>query len=231
MLLRRFLRSLLWGFLRVNSRWLLVLGHLLYQLEVVGQDNLPAKGPFLLVGRHSSRLEIFGLAYFCCVLREFYGLAAGPALVNRRSFGVLSRALGALPAFKEKGLAAAPLLEACKLLSKGEILVLGADELPWDGRPQPLRPGAAWLALRTHAPVIVFLLKGSYDIWPRWASLPHLTGKLVLKIGAPFYLCDAPCTRVTEPMLQDANRRIRAELERLADGYMLRSRATTEVEA
>jgi 1-acyl-sn-glycerol-3-phosphate acyltransferase len=229
--LRRFLRRLLWIFLRVNSRWLLILGRLLYKLEVDGRDNLPPQGPFLLVGRHSSRIEIFGLAYFCWALGDFYGLAAGPALVNGRSFGILSRLLGALPAFKEKGLAAASLLEACKLLSRGEIILLGADELPWDGRSQPLRPGAAWLALRTHAPVVVFLLKGSYDIWPRWASRPHLTGKLVLKIGKPFHLCAAPCSRVTETMLQEANRRLLAELERLADGYMLRSGATREVEA
>jgi 1-acyl-sn-glycerol-3-phosphate acyltransferase len=221
---RRFLRSLLWSGLWANSLWLLLVGRLLYKLEIDGRRNLPSEGPVLIVGRHNSRIEIFGLAYLCYALGEFYGLAAGPALINGRWFRALSRVLGALPTFKERGLAAAPLLEAYKLLSKGEIVGLGADELPWDGRSQPLRPGAAWLALRTHAPVVVFVLKGSYDIWPRWASRPHLRGKLVLKIGKPFYLGDAPSNRVTHNMLRQATYRIEEELGKLSEERVLEGR-------
>jgi hypothetical protein len=62
---------------------------------------------------------------------------------------------------------------------------------------------------------------GGYDIWPRWSRRPHLTGKLVLKVGKPFYVSEGPCERVTGEMLQKANQRLRAELERLSDGYML----------
>jgi 1-acyl-sn-glycerol-3-phosphate acyltransferase len=227
-----FLHAFLWWLLRFNTLWVLALGRLLYGLEVFGREHLPAQGPLLLVSRHSSRLESVGLAFFCGTLKEFHGLAAGPVIVNSRLFAWLSQAAGMLPAFKERGLSGASLMEAYKRLTQGKIISMVADgEVPWDGRPQSLQPGAAWLALRTQAPVIVTALKGAYDIWPRWASRPHLTGKLVLKIGTPFYLCDAPCTRVTGPMLQDANRRLAAELERLADGYMLRSAASTEVEA
>jgi hypothetical protein len=43
----------------------------------------------------------------------------------------------------------------------------------------------------------------------------------VLKVGKPFYVSEGPCERVTGEMLQKANQRLRAELERLSDGYML----------
>jgi len=141
---------------------------------------------------------------------------------NNRFITWVGRELGFLPTLKGKSLSAAPLMEAYKLLRQGKIIVMMDEgEVPWDGRLQPLRSGAAWLALRTHAPLVLVLVQGGYDIWPRWASRPHLRGKLVLKIGEPFYLSEAPCDRVTEEMLQAANRRLRAKLEALSDGYML----------
>jgi 1-acyl-sn-glycerol-3-phosphate acyltransferase len=229
MLLRRFLRGFLWGLLRFNSRWLLVLGRLLYQFEVDGPHNLPSTGPLIIVSRHSSRIEIFKYVFILCTLKKFHGPAAGPDIVNNRVFVWLSRELGMLPA---RSLSARALRGFYKLLGEGKVIFMMADgEVPWDGRPQPLRPGAAWLALRAHVPVVATLLQGAYDIWPRWASRPHLTGKLVLMIGEPFYVCGAPCSRVTEPMLQEANLRLTRELERLADGYMLRHGATKEGEA
>jgi len=210
----------------------MALGRLLYDLEIHGHEHLPTKGPLIIVGRHGTRLGLFTAAFFCSALKQVHGLAAPPAIVNNRVFAWLSRQLGMLPAFKEGGLSAPSLMGIYSLLSQGHIVFMGADGEPsWDGRFQPLRPGAAWLALRTSAPVVVLWVQGDYDIWPRWASRPHLTGKLVLKIGKPFYLCDAPCTRVTDQMLQEANQRLMAELERLADGYMIRSGASKAVEA
>jgi 1-acyl-sn-glycerol-3-phosphate acyltransferase len=211
------LKIFLWWFLRLNSQWVLALGRLLYKLEISGRESLPTTGPLILVCRHSSRIESVGLAFFCSLLKEFHGLAAGPVIVNSRLFARLSRTLGILPAFKERGLSGVPLIETLKLLRQGGILIMAADgEVPWDGRLQPLRPGAAWLALRSHAPVVATMLHGAYDIWPRWASRPHLTGKLVLKIGKPFYLADGPCQRVTSEMIAAANQCLMAELEALS---------------
>lgn len=226
------LGAFLWLLLRLNSRWVLTLGRFLYNLEVCGSESLPREGPLIVVARQSSRIEIFLAAFLCSVLKEFCGLAAGPAIVRGRLFTRLSRELDMLPAFKERGLSASSLLEAYTRLQGRKIVAIGADgEVPWDGRIQPLRPGTSWLALRTRAPLVAVTLQGAYDIWPRWASRPHLTGKLVLKIGQPFYLCDAPYNRVTKSMLHQANQRLVAELERLADRSTLHSGATKDVGA
>jgi 1-acyl-sn-glycerol-3-phosphate acyltransferase len=221
----RFIKSILWWCLRLNSRWVLVLGRLLYGLKVQGREHLPSHGPLIVLIRPNARVGIFVAAFLCTALNRFYALAGGPAIVNMRFFSRLARQLGMLPAFKGKSLSAFPLMEGYRLLRQGEIFLLtSAKEIPWDGHLQPLLPGAAWLALRVHTPIIMVAVQGDYDIWPRWASRPHLTGKLVLKIGKPFYLCDDPCNRVTEAMLQEANQRLLAELERLSDGYMLSSK-------
>lgn len=213
-----FVGAFLWWLLRLHSHWVLALGRLLYDLEIQGREHLPMQGPLLVVCRHSSRIEIFVVALFCVALKEFYGLAAGPVMVNNRLFRWLSRELGMMPGFKERGLSASSLLYVYKLLQQGKIIVMAADgEVPWDGRPQPLRSGAAWLALRTGTPLVAVRLHGGYDVWPRWASRPHLTGKLTIKIGKEFCLADEPCERITQTMIERANERLMAELEALSN--------------
>jgi 1-acyl-sn-glycerol-3-phosphate acyltransferase len=215
-LLQRLVHIALWRFLRLHSRWVLKAGRWLYGLEIQGGEHVPTQGPLIVVVRHSSRIEVFMAAFLCAVLREFSGVAAGPVILNSRLLSWLSRELGLLPGHKGRGFAMAALLEAHKRLQDGQAIVMAADgEVPWDGRPQPLQPGAAWLALRAHAPVVPGVLQGAYDIWPRWASRPRLTGKLRLKIGSPFYLGEAPCERVTAEMLAAANRRLQAAFEAL----------------
>jgi 1-acyl-sn-glycerol-3-phosphate acyltransferase len=224
--LKRLLRTFLWWYLHINSLWVLALGRFLYQLEIHGREQLPTTGPLIIVSRHSSRIEIFRYAFFSSVLKEYHGPVAGPELANSRLFAWLSQELGMFPA---RSLSADALRKVFKLLGKGRIIVMMADgEVPWDGCPQPLRPGAAWLALRSHAPVVASILQGAYDIWPRWAAWPHLTGKLILKIGQPFYLSDVPCKRVTSEMLAEANRRLLAELEALSEMSPVRAEKVLE---
>jgi 1-acyl-sn-glycerol-3-phosphate acyltransferase len=212
--LRRLLRIFLWWYLRLSSLWVLALGRILYQLEIHGGELLPTTGPFIIVSRHSSRIEVFRYAFLSSIVKEWHGPAAGPDLANSRILAWLSRELGMLPA---RSLSVETLMKVYQLLREGKIIMIMADgEVPWDGRPLPLRPGASWLALRSHAPVVVSALHGAYDIWPRWASRPRLSGKLVLRIGRPFYLADGPCQRVTAEMIAEANRRLIAELEALS---------------
>jgi 1-acyl-sn-glycerol-3-phosphate acyltransferase len=105
-------------------------------------------------------------------------------------------------------------MTAYNLIRSGEIVfVTVAAELPWDGRLQPLRPGAAWLALRAHVPIVIAAVEGDYTIWPRWAWRPHLTGKLILTIGKPLDLANTPHQRITKEMLESANRRLLKELD------------------
>jgi 1-acyl-sn-glycerol-3-phosphate acyltransferase len=225
----RYFKGLAWSWLRLNSRWVLALGRFMYGLEIYGGARLPTRGPLIVVARHSSRIEIFMAAFLCLAVREFAGVAAGPVILNNRLFTWLSRRLGMLPGFKDRGLSAASLMESLKLLQAGKVVVMVADgEVPWDGRPQPLRSGAAWLALRSHTPIVVSKLQGAYDIWPRWAAKPHLTGKLVLRVGEPFYLSDAPCRRVTSGMLYEANCRLLAELDALSETSPVRAEKVLE---
>ena len=43
----------------------------------------------------------------------------------------------------------------------------------------------------------------------------------MLKVGKPFRLCDAPYKRVTDGMLQEANKQLVDRLKELSAGYMI----------
>jgi 1-acyl-sn-glycerol-3-phosphate acyltransferase len=200
-----------------------ILGRLLYGLEVQGLEHLAAQGPSVIVIRRISRVDFFGIVRLFLALRDFSAMTGALTLSNNRCIAHLGRELGLLPTLKGKSLSAGPLLQASRYLKEGKNFIMADEgEVPWDGRLQALRSGAAWLALRAHVPVVPMVIHGGYDIWPRWARRPHLTGKLVLAIGKPFYLAEAPAGRLTDGMLRVANQRLLAELEILSRGYMLR---------
>lgn len=208
--------------LRVGSRGLLALGRALYGLEIHGREHLPAHGPLVLVVRLNARISVFAAAFLYATLDEFYGFAGGAFIVNTRPAMWLSERMGMLPTYKGGGLSALPLVEAFKRLRRGKIIFVTASrDLPWDGRLGPIPHGAVWLALRAGAPLVAVAVQGDYDIWPRWASRPRLRGKLVIRVGEPFRVSDAPAGTVTDAMLEEANGRLRAEVEAASAGYLL----------
>jgi 1-acyl-sn-glycerol-3-phosphate acyltransferase len=212
----------LWWAFRALLRCIAKLGHLFYGLEAQGLEHLPTRGPLIILARRISRVDFIGGALILSVLREFSGLTGAIALSNSRWIAWVGRELGILPTLKGRGLSAISLLDAQRLLQQGTILIIPDEgEVPWDGRLQPLRGGAAWLALRTRAPIIAVLVHGGYDIWPRWARWPSPTGKLRISISKPFYLCDAPAVRATRDMVHQANQRLALQLKELSAEYML----------
>jgi 1-acyl-sn-glycerol-3-phosphate acyltransferase len=107
-------------------------------------------------------------------------------------------------------------LAMLEVLSRGEMVMLMPEgEVSWDGRLRPARPGAAWMALRAHAPIVPCAIIGSYDVWPRWAERSHLTGRITVRFGPPYLISDQPVDRMDYALLEVANRRVMDEIGRL----------------
>jgi 1-acyl-sn-glycerol-3-phosphate acyltransferase len=89
-------------------------------------------------------------------------------------------------------------------------------ETSWEGRLVPAKPAAAYVALRTGAPIVLLVAsKGAYEAWPKWGERPHLTGRCVVRIGKPFRVTDAPCSKVSDEMVAEANRTIEQQMTAL----------------
>jgi len=186
----------------------------LYKLEIRGAEHVPATGPCIFIIHHSSKLDITLGAFLYRVRPDTGGYGSGLRLWA----SPLTKALGATPMFKGVGRSGPFLWMALNALQKGRPVAIAPEgEMEWDGRVLPLKPGAAWLALRSGAPIVVSVLRGGYAIWPRWARFPRLTGKLEIRIGRPFRVPRISNGKVGEEMLQAVNRRIADEMRRLVE--------------
>ncbi len=187
----------------------------LYNLEIFGVTRIPTQGPFLWVINHASKWDSPLFLYLQRRLRaDAYVYGGGGPLWSPRSV----KARRMIPAPRGVGRSGQWLWSALKMLQQGyPILIAPEGTIRWDGRLQPFKPGAAWLALRSGAPIVVSVLRGGYAIWPRWARFPRLTGKLEIRIGEPFRFPAVTRGRVDEEMLQAVNRRIADEMRRLEE--------------
>ncbi len=205
---------------------------LLYRFRVEGLGNVPAEGPFILMIREPGlpgvvscgwitirvRLQVLGdrqdkfmsfMQESLFVLPYFRKLLQTPALGKYGT--LLTHSTGRL---------AMSLLDGYRILCDGGIVCLNPlGEGAWDGRPTPTGHSVAWLGLHTAAPVVPAVCSiGAYDIWPRWRMWPSFRGRMTMKIGRPFRLCESPQHPLNHQDMVEASARLGAELERLCYG-------------
>ncbi len=232
--LMRFLRELKISIARlvILLPWQLVglMMRLLYGFRVEGAENLPREGPYIVL------FSEFGvICTLCCGWASIKFLKDVFLHAPDKVMSYMQEELFALPYFRSAaslteslrplvphsaGRLAINLLEGYRVLQNGGFVVMNPEgDMRWDGRPLPIQPGAAWLGLHTAAPVVPMICSASaYDIWPRWQVRPSLRGRVVLRVGQPFRLCDTPQERITDEDLKRANARIRAEFDQLRYG-------------
>jgi 1-acyl-sn-glycerol-3-phosphate acyltransferase len=216
---------------RFSGEWLLFLvARLLGGWRVVGEAGIPNQGacifPFnhvtpaadlvvnTLIRQHRPQLHIFAEQ----------GLAGeNPLAFFLNRLGEHDTEARLLRAYKAKGLAAGELLAAYRIVCAGGAVSIAAEgEMTWDGRLQhPLMPGAAWLALRTAAPVVPVVSVGGYDVQPRWQmDRLRLPTRGVTRVGQPIYLSETPQQRPDCEAVAAANQRLwEAMAALLAEGY------------
>lgn len=153
---------------------------LLTRLEVNGAENLPENGPFLMVGNHFSFIDP---ACFVCIAPweiEFVGGADMPhAPLAARIIPLL---WGYHPLYRGTG-AKDSLRTAEGILKQGGILGIFPEAGNWATVLRPARPGTAFLASRSGAPLLPVGLVGMNDVFPslrrgRRAKIQINIGKL-----------------------------------------------------
>ncbi len=192
-----------------------------YHMHVRGEENLPRHGPCIVGSNEISAVGVVGVAAIygrgvlagrmpapVSFIDEFYG-----ALFWGRVWGGNSHPT--LP--QGRGRSASALLSGLQALQQGHVLIANPEgEMTWDGRLAPFHTGVAWLALRSGAPFVgVVATRGAYEIQPRWATHPRLTGRYEVRVGAPLRLADAPLPRVANDQLAAANLRLREYMSAL----------------
>ncbi|MCY3023571.1 MAG: MFS transporter [Planctomycetota bacterium] len=152
----------------------------LFRYEVQGAEKIPKSGPVILAANHASFIDPILLG--CCTRRIVqYTMYAS----YYRSFAhPVFRFLRCIPVDATSTLAA--LKANARSLSQGACLgIFPEGHVSVDGRMQPPKEGALFLAQRSGAPVVPVTLKGNFAALPRGAWLPRLR-KITVSVGDPF---------------------------------------------
>ncbi|WBV44798.1 lysophospholipid acyltransferase family protein [Pseudoroseomonas cervicalis] len=177
--------ALLQGLWRRASRLWLRCAH---RLEIAGREHLPAEGPFLLIGNHSSHLDALSLAAALPtpLARRCYALAAGDVFfASARAATFAAYAVNALPVWRRRTRAGEIDLLRQRLTEDRLVFILFPEGTrSRDGAMAPFQPGIGALVAGTPIPVLPCYLEGAHAAWPATRALPR-PGKLRLTIGAP----------------------------------------------
>ena len=164
-------------------RWILTTGsRLLWRVKVIGIEQVPKSGGFVLAPSHRSMMDI-PLAAVPTKRRIRY-MGKG-SLFRIPVLGWLFSTLGGFPVERD-GTDRKAVRDSVAMLESGEVLCVFPEGTRQNGpKIQPLQPGASYLALRSGAPIVPIAIAGSEEIlrdhkWP----IPHF-GRVVIVVGEP----------------------------------------------
>jgi 1-acyl-sn-glycerol-3-phosphate acyltransferase len=173
------------------------------KLTINGTENLPQKGPLLVVGNHFSFIDP---AVFVRVLPwpvDFLGGAEMPhAPVQTRIIPFL---WGYYPLYRGTGSRYA-LKAAEAVLKQGGIMGIFPEGGNWATVLRPARPGAAFLMTRTNAQILPVGLHGLNDVFP--ALRAGSRAEVTVNIGRPFGPLQLDRTRESREQLDEMGHEI-----------------------
>lgn len=162
-------KVIFWIFFTVFCRW-----------EVTGRENLPQRGPVVVVCNHISLWD--PVAVGVALPRRVYFMAK-EELFRLPLVGLVLRGLGAFPVRRgEADLAA--MRQALRLLRQGKVVgVFPEGGRSRRGALEEFQRGAALLALRTQAPLVPVALIGTNRILGRLGAFHRFK----VRIGPPIW--------------------------------------------
>ncbi len=152
----------------------------LTRLEIQGEENLPPTGPLLVVGNHFSFIDPVAVVRMSPWPVEFVGGAETPhaplwsrIIPFRWGYHKLYRGTGARNALRNSE----------RILRSGGILNIVPEGGNWAAVLRPPRPGTAFLAARTGAPVLPVGFFGFTQVFPHLGRGHR--ARVTINIGKP----------------------------------------------
>ncbi len=154
---------------------------LVADLEINGLENLPKSGPLIMVGNHFSFIDPVCFVRLSPWQLEFVGGANMPhAPLWTRIIPLL---WGYHPLYRGTG-ASDSLKAADAILKQGGVLGIFPEAGNWATVLRPARPGTAFIAARSGAPILPVGLVGLNDVFPSLGKGHR--AKIQFNIGKPF---------------------------------------------
>lgn len=155
--------------------------HGLADFRVVGRENLPARGPLLVVANHFSPWDTVALVATVPWPIEFLG---GLQLVDAPGMVKWIPRLWGFYAVRRGSVSRTAMHAATAIMDQSGILAIFPEGGSWATVLRPARPGTAYLAVHTGAQVLPVGLDGLVDLFPRLRQGKR--GRITVRIGKPF---------------------------------------------
>ena len=132
--------------------------------KVIGRENIPAEGGFVLAMNHRSNLDVIAGGLSCP--RQLHFMAK-KELFKNRLLGWLFKKLNAFP-LDRKGNDLKAIKTALSLLKSGEVLgIFPEGTRVRRGENVDAKAGVSMLALRARVPVVPGVIVGEYKLFHR----------------------------------------------------------------
>ncbi|MCP4896943.1 MAG: 1-acyl-sn-glycerol-3-phosphate acyltransferase [bacterium] len=171
-----------------------------HRLEIVGRENLPAEGSFVLVANHSSHLDALSLvsAFSLARLHRVFPAAAADYFFSNMAKTAFSAVfINALPFHREVN--AEQSLSVCSTLleNPGNVLMIFPEGTrSTNGELNRFRSGVGRLLAGTDFSAVPCHLLGASAAWPKGRTIP-MPKKVRVTIGTPRSYKSLPDTRET----------------------------------
>ena len=192
--------------------------------RVIGRENLPATGAYVVAPVHRSNVDWLFVAR---VTRRRLRYIVKAEVWKSKLVGRLLELLGGFPVNRSG--ADREALERCRVvLVGGEPLVMFPEGTRRSGpEVNELRDGVAYLALRTGVPVVPIGIGGAERAMPRGSALPR-PRRVNVVVGAPIYppapavdaaagAADGRRARIARSATSDLSQRLRAAIQEAFD--------------
>ena len=186
--------------------------HIVLGISVKNSQNLPRKGPAILIANHNSHIDTLVLMclFSTTQLLKVHPVAALDYFFSTKFRSFVTKALiGAIPVKREniKSAKEDVFAEAKQTLKNGHILIIYPEGTrSVDGEIREFKTGAAHLVKSTpDVPVVPIFINGPDKIMPKYDFLP-VPFICDVYIGTPMYLGDDTKKEFTEKIFQEVLR-------------------------
>jgi 1-acyl-sn-glycerol-3-phosphate acyltransferase len=150
--------------------------------EVVGTENIPTTGPFLIASNHASNLDppLVG----CQVARQMRFFARS-TLWKNRMLGWWMDQVETIPVERDSGDIGAIRRVLQALEENRAIILFPEGTRTRDGRMQKPKPGVGMMACKSHAPVVPCRVYGSFEAFSKGTAIPRFGMPITIIFGRP----------------------------------------------
>lgn len=189
--------------------------HTFTDFEVIGKENIPKNGPLIVTGNHFSFADSIAILQVAPAAIEMFS-GANPAFTPGWA-KLLPRLWGVLYVYRGTGSRQA-IRDAENVLNQGGFFGIFPEGGAWAEMLRPARPGAAYLAARTRAPILPVGFTGFNEALPlRFKN----QSKVTIQVGKPYL--PAPITgrgRDRRQQLDELGERIMREISDLLPDHL-----------